>query len=488
MKRAINLFILICPLFLLLSCSPAIPRSPEDIPARKLDFSPQEPQQWTMSNGIKVMYVHDDELPLMRGVAVFRGGSLMEEAGKEGLAALTGSQMREGATQDFSPDELDELLDNLGASIESSFGSEWGSVSFSSLSGDFDKVLTIVAEVVQRPEFDKSRLALAKHLISEGIRRRRDDPDTMASMSFAAMVYGPQSPYSKSVSMQSLASISREDMKRFHKRFVHPQNTIIAAAGSMTAEEFARLLEKSFGAWKRDQDFVEPKVPAVGDSIRPGVYVLEREFEQARIILGHRGPQRLSPEHYRLALYNRIFGHGGFSSVLFKEVRSKRGLAYSVWGGFYPGPVSGIFEIQSGTRVSQALQTVSTIMDLVEESRREVFSESQIDDAVIGEGRRFVFNFETSRQTVGRRAWLDVMNYPPDYDKHFLDRLSKIEGGEIRDFARDNINMDEMVIVIVGDVSAEEIAQFFDGKRTVYRLDFDTEPHLIGPVKTASVM
>ncbi|MCB0345750.1 MAG: insulinase family protein [Bdellovibrionales bacterium] len=487
--RKILLVSFLFPLLTLAACSSnGIPRSPDDIPATKLDFSPVEPVEWTMSNGIKVLYIHDDELPLIRGVAVFRGGSLQEAPGQEGLAAITGSQMREGATQDFSPEELDELLDNLGASIESSFGSEWGSVSFSSLSDDLDQVLTIYAEVIRRPAFDSSRLALAKHLVAQEIVRRRDDPGTMASMSFASMVYGPNSPYSQSATMKSIASISRGDMQAFHKRFVHPQNTIIAAAGSIPIEELKRQLESKFGDWTRSDKFVPPVLPEVGDSLKPGVYVLPREFEQATIMIGHRGPVRLGPEHYQLALYNRIFGHGGFSSVLFKEVRSKRGLAYSVWGGFYPGAKSGVFEIDSGTRVTQALETIKTILDLVEKSREEQFTKDQIEDAVIGEGRRFVFNFETSRETVGRRAWLDVMDYPRDYDQKFLSRLGEVKADEILNFAKDNIDLDNLVIVIVGDISPQEVAKFFDGKRPVYQLDFDTEPHLVGPVRTASVM
>lgn len=486
MKR-LKALVCAAALLLLSACSAvSIPESPHEIPIEKLDFSPIEPREWTMENGVRVLYIRDDELPLMNGVVVFRGGQLFDEKGKEGVAAIAGAQMREGATKDLSPDELDELLDNLGAAVESSFGDEWGSVTFSSLSEDFDQVATILAEIVQRPAFDERRLALAKHLMAQGIHRRQDNPGTMASMAFAKLVYGEDSPYSSYVSLDSLRSISRKDLMRFHARFVHPENTLIALAGSVPESEVKELLQRTFGGWRGAGPWKPVAIPEVRGEIRPGVYVLERGFEQASILLGHRGPARLGPEHYELALFNRVFGSGGFSSVLFKEIRSKRGLAYSVWGGFYPGPVSGVLQIESGTRVSQALPTIATILELLKRSRHEPFSPDEVDDAVTGEARSFVFNFETSRQTVGREAWLEVMNYPEDYDQKFLERLSAVSRDEIRAFAEQEIEPDRMVIVIVGDISPEEVADFFGGKREVYRLEFDTEPHVVGAVRAAS--
>ena len=92
--------------------------------------------------------------------------------------------------------------------------------------------------------------------------------------------------------------------------------------------------------------------------------MLKREFDQASIVVGHSGPARNSPDIYRIQLFNRYFGHGSFGSLLFREIRSNMGLAYSVYGGIWPGFERGTVQIQSGTRVNKVTKAIRAILDL----------------------------------------------------------------------------------------------------------------------------
>ena len=191
---------------MLAGCS-GIANSPEKLGFGDISFSIPQAEEWQLPNGLKVYYYFNDELPQMRGRLYLPGGSLFNDSGITGLAAATGSQMREGGVPGLLPDQLDKRLDDLAASIESAFGDEYGTVSFFSLSEDFDEVFSLFGQVVREPVFNAQRLGLWKMLAAERIRRRRDKPKTMAAMAFADLVYGDESAYSKTTTFESVRFI-----------------------------------------------------------------------------------------------------------------------------------------------------------------------------------------------------------------------------------------------------------------------------------------
>ncbi|MCB0358466.1 MAG: insulinase family protein [Bdellovibrionales bacterium] len=462
------------------SANRGIPGSPSDLVIEPVSFTPPSPVEWKLANGLTVYFLPDDELPLMKGVLVYPGGSLYEPRDRTGLAALCGSQMREGSIQGIRPEQLDRTLDSLGASVESAFNEEYGSISFSGLTEDAETILTIVSDVARRPAFDANRLSLAKQLSFEAIRRRKDDPATMAGITFARYVYGADSPYAWAPTPETIQRITRDDLIAFRRRFVRPEGAILAITGALSEAEARALVDKIFASWAGDpEQWVRPTPPPVGDTLKPGLYILPREFDQATVKIGHRGPARTTPDFYRLSVFNSVFGYGGFTSVLFREVRTKLGLAYSVWGGFDPGPVEGIFSIDAGTRAAEAGRTVERSIELAREARTELYSEDLVQLAKDSARRSFVFRFETPRQVIGRRAWLVMHGFPEDFDDTYLPRISQVDPMDVRSVAASHIHPENLVIVVVGSVPVADLVKRFGSERPIYLLHFDIEPHVI---------
>lgn len=456
----------------------SIPSRPDQLGLKKIDFHIPQVDEWKLANGMTVYFYLNDDVPQVRGKIFFPGGSFNDPSGIGGLASATGEQMREGSIPGFTPDELDKKLDSMAASIESSFAGEFGSVSCFSLVEDFEEVFRLFSEVVRTPAFSPTRLSLWKIFAGEGIRRRRDDPATMALMTFTDLVYGLESPYAREVDYDSIKSITVERMREFHERFVRPDGARLVITGAISKEEVKRLVEQYFGDWTPGI-FQRPSLPPISHLLNPGVYILERDFDQATVLIGHRGPKRLTPDQYAMSIYNRVFGHGGFGSVLFREIRSRLGLAYSVVGGLYPGPEEGVFQVELATRSSEALNAIRETLELTKRSRTELPDQKNFDDAKSSVERSFVFKFADPGYLVERAAMLDLLGYPKDFDETYLSHIESVSPEDTRAVAQTWVKPEEAVIIIVGRIKPEEVKKAFGSALEVYPVTFDAKP-LVG--------
>ena len=484
-SRAGNMLVSsVCILLLLtlLSCSAnksSIPKRPDALGLEQLAFEIPEVEKHVLSNGLKVYLLYDEELPVVRGRLYFRGGSLHEPLELSGLASAHGSQLREGGTKSYSPEHLDKRLNELAAVVESGSGEEFGTVSFFALREDFSEVFDIFAEVLRKPRFQQKRLEIWRTRAYESIRRRREDPSTMASMAFAQLNYGEDSAYGSSALPSTVAKIGRREMLDFHEKHLLPNRATLTISGAIKWRDLEPHLLRNLSDWQ-PLESSESFEPSTGEAAAPGVYVLERDFQQASIVIGHRGPARLSKDMYAISLYNRLFGHSGFDSLLFAEIRSKLGLAYDVSGGFLPAYNTGVFRIDIGTRSEQALQAVAKALELYDESRVQAPKSPALQNAQQALQRSFVFKFDRSGKIVNRKAVLDLLGYPKDYDAQYLNRINSVKAQDILHAARGHLDSEKLYIVLVGKFSEKEVLASLGSERDIYRLDFDNAPRIKG--------
>ena len=229
-----------------------------------------------LPNGLVVYLVEDHTLPKVEGYALIKTGDRFEPADKVGLASLLGQAMRTGGTTTRSGEEIDRLLENTGASVETAIGTESATASLFALKEDLPLVVEILADLLQNPALPQDKIDLALVQERSAIARRNDNVIAVASREFSKLLYGPDSPYARSPEYETLQSISRDDLVAFHRRYFHPNQTILGLWGDFDPVAAKALVERAFGAWPR-QEVTPPPLPAVSAAATGSVNFIQKD-------------------------------------------------------------------------------------------------------------------------------------------------------------------------------------------------------------------
>ncbi len=412
-------------------------------------------ERYELDNGLVVYLMEDHDLPLVGGSATFRTGSYLVSAGQVGLAAITGEAMRLGGTLNHSPDELNELLEQRAASVETSIGGTSGTASFSSLTEDTTDVFELFADVITQPAFDTEKVALIKGRTAGGIARRNDDPDDIASREFNKLVYGEESPYARTVEYASLDNISRDDIVSFYQGTLSPENTILGISGDFEPEAMKALIERTLGSWECE-DHMDITEPPKGTQQAAGVFAVDQpQLTQSSILIGHIGGELRSPYHASMAVLNEVLN--GFGGRLFNEIRSRQGLAYSVYAFWSPRyDYNGIFIGGGQTRSEATVPFIESMYAELEKVRQEPITETELAFAKDSVLNSFVFNFQTPNQTLSRLIRYEYYGYPSDFVFTFRDELESATAEEVLAAAKAVLDPEKLITLVVG--SRAEIA------------------------------
>lgn len=407
--------------------------------------------RYELPNGLVVYLMEDHELPLVSGSATFRTGSRFEPAAQVGLASLTGEAMRQGGTTNLNTDALNQALEQRAAAIETSIDTAAGSASFSALAEDTEAVLTLFADVIQRPAFAQDRIDLLKRQYGGSIARRNDSPDSITAREFNRLVYGADSPYARTMEYATLEAISRDDIVGFYQASIRPERTILGLVGDFDSAAMAALIEQYFGDWRgTGTPLAVSPLPSVQQA-QTGIFTVNQpQMTQSSIRLGHIGGQLNYPDHAALAVMNEVLN--GFSGRLFNEVRSRQGLAYSVYAFWsprhdYPGLWVGGGQTRSAATVP-FIQSVKAEINQIRTSPISAEELAQAQDSVLNS---FVFNFQSPSQTLARLIRNEYYDYPADFIFQFQDQVRNTTAAEVLAAAQERLDPDQLVILVVGN-------------------------------------
>jgi predicted Zn-dependent peptidase len=418
------------------------------------NFKPIQPEEWRLANGLRVLYLKDDELPLVRGRLFIRGGSLWGPATPVGVVSAMGDQMRQGGAGSRSADALDQDLEELAATVTSSFSTEFGGVSFSALSSDLDQVFPIFADVALRPRFEGDRLALWKGQSLESIRRRKEDPSTVASIAFTQLLYG-DSPYGRVSVERDISGISREGLVTHHQKLVKPDGGLLVVTGRVDRPVVEKLVEAHFGDWGARGELLPP-APPVTHQPKPGIYFIELPFSQAAVQMGQLGVPRLTPDYPAIDMFNEVFGTSGFGSRLMQRVRTELGLTYGVYGGISPAVVKGVNYVFLQTKADSVAPAIAESIGVLSKMQSAPPTAVEMEEKTTAIENSFVLNFDSIDDIAVRNARLSLLDYPADYDQTYLTKVQEVTPAGVQEVAQKRWDPSSFVIVVVGNKTAYE--------------------------------
>lgn len=349
----------------------AIAAGPQLLPAQKI----------VLENGMTLLLAEQRKLPLVSLNLVVRAGSVADPQGQEGLANLTASLLRRG-TQGRSADQLSDLLDGSGATLNTQGGVDLSMIATEWMKADATKAVDLLADLVMTPSFPESEVKKLVAQRIDGVRSAKDNVQAVLRNYFGAQVFGKH-PYGRPSGgdENSLAHLNREAVVAFHAANYVPANLTLAIVGDFDKAELLRHVKARFEGWKPKGQapgiaLPEPQ-PQVGRKL---LLVDKPDATQTYFMIGNVGVARKHPDRIGLEVVNTLLG-GRFTSRLNSALRIKSGLTYGANSAFAYRQVPGFFQLNSYTRNASTEKALDLALAVLKEFVEKGITEEELASA-----------------------------------------------------------------------------------------------------------
>jgi zinc protease len=407
-------------------------------------------QRTVLPNQLVLLVCEEHSLPFVTFQLLIDSGSRKDPPGEEGLAYLTARGLLLG-TSKRTVTAIDEELDFMGASLNSSSSRDYVILNLRVLKKDLDKGIDLFMEVLTQPTFPEEEIRREAEKILAAIQSAEDEPGEVAQKEFQKALFHT-SPYGHPVegTKESIPRFAREALVRFYRNYYHPNNAILTIVGDITAEEVKARFLPRLAKWPMGEI---PKVPFITTFAKEQETVkIDRAITQANIIIGHAGVNRENPDFYPLTVMNYVLGGGGFASRLVEEIRNKRGLAYSVASFFDPGKYPGSFQIVLQTKNTSAREAISLALQQMERIQKEPVSEKELEGAkkyLIGS---FPLRFDTQGKLTNFLTQTEYFGLGLDYPEKYLSFIKSVTREEVLRVAKKYLHPKNTILIVVANL------------------------------------
>ena len=426
------------------------------IPAIGDDPEINIPAVWTseLNNGIRMWGIKHDELPLVTYTFEIDGSHLLENLDKAGTASLMAGLMNEG-TANKTPEELEEAIDLLGASINIRARDEAIVISVNTLSRNFEKTIDLVEEMLMEPRWDSTEFVLAKERVINSFQRNMANPGYMASRAIDKLMYGDNHVFSVPLSgtEKTVPGITLEDLQEFYNTKLSPSLTRFHIVGDIDQERVKAALSSLEERWEQKEvEFPEFEIPANPEESR--IFFIDFPgAKQSVIQIGNIAIPRSHPDYYPAYVANYKLG-GSFNGVVNLILREEKGYTYGARTGFSGGSLTGTFSASSSVRTTATAESVEIFKEEMEKYRNGI-SQEDIDftkDALLKSNARA---FETQRSLLGMLSEISQYDLPHDYIKQEEDFVRGLTVDEHKELVNKYIDPSRMYYLIAGDAKTQ---------------------------------
>ena len=422
------------------------------------------PKPWSaaLSNGLKVWGIPQTELPMVQYVIKIEGGHKLDDVAKAGVANLVATMLNEG-TKNKTPEELEDAIGLLGASIRASSDNEditieVGSNGFRSSGGmlarNFEKSLALVQEILLEPRWDKEQFDLAKSRIINGIRRNSSNPEFLASKTLNKLIFGDNVlAIDASGTVSSVASITLDDLKAYYGKYISPSIAKMLVVGNIDQQRVMKALATLNSSWTAKKVEI-PKVKMALAPEKSQIYFVDVPgAKQSVISIGAPSVPRSSLDFYPAFVANYKLG-GSFNGVLNLILREEKGFTYGARSGFTGSNDYGQFVATSKVRTNSTVESV-TIFKTEMEKYRKSNTQEYVDFTKASLLKGNALRFETLSGLMGMLNTMTDNDLSADYIKKEEAYLKNVTVEQQIQYSQKYIDPSKMYYVVVGDAKTQ---------------------------------
>jgi zinc protease len=407
----------------------------------------------TLANGLRVFVVTNASEPTVAvSLVIPTAGTLNDPTGMPGVASMAATLLTQG-TAKRSAEEIAETIDFVGGSLTASADEDDTSVSLNVVKKDVDLGMDLMSDVVLRPSFQQEELDRQKEQLLSSLQIDYANPSYLASAVFARVAYrGSGYGLPKDGTPDTAAKLDRTSIQKFHDHWYAPNETLIAFAGDITAEQAFATAEKYFGGWGK---IALPAVKVGAPEKIAGLHfwlIDKPGAVQTQIRIGKPGIPRSNPDYIPLLVTNRIFG-GGYNSRLNTEVRINKGLTYGANSSFTSLRYAGDFRAGTFTRTEATAEATRLVVDLIAKMSSGQLMPSELDFARDYLSGVYPIQSETAEQVAGRILAVAEYGLPADYNDVYPARIRSVNAEQVKGMAAGYFGANDLDLVLAGDVS-----------------------------------
>jgi zinc protease len=412
-------------------------------------------ERHTLPNGLRVIAVRRDHLPILSATVLLPAGTAMEAPGEAGLSAMTASLLTRGTLRRGAM-EIAEAADGIGAGLGVSSDYDYTLAGTGCLSRDAGEALALLAEVLLVPSFPDDEVERRRGEMLGLLERRRDDPSDLVRNRFLERIYGAHPYHHPREGLPgTLARFTRGDLAGFYRRHYRPDGAVLALVGDLDPGDAFRLAAELFGGWGTEEAVPTATVagiPPVCGECHASFDRLQKDgLTQAVIRLGCPGIRRDAPEYLAAVLMNYLLGGSGAGSRLYRALREDRSLAYEVFSNVHPRRERGYFFASCRTAVETADEALRVVEGELYRLCDEGAAPAEVDLA-----RRFFtgslpLGLETNDHLATNALAREFYGLEEEFWLREIERLDAITVAEVDEAARRIIQIDRLAVVVAGD-------------------------------------
>ena len=393
------------------------------LPALLIAQSYKLPEYTTfkLKNGLTVYLMERHSVPVISVSTIIPAGAINDQ-NQAGLADLTATALKHG-TKNYTKAQLDEAIDFIGASLNTSAAKEFSRVSAKFAAKDQANVLGIMKEVLINPVFNADEFEKEKSRLLVNLEQQKESPRSVIGSYFNKLIYG-EHVYGNITegTNTSISALTVNDLKKFHQANYIPNNAAMSIVGDFSSKVMKKEITKLFAGWKKGISAKESLSSAsINTPTESRVLLVNKEdAKETTFFIGSKGISRNNPDYIAIDVINTLFG-GRFTSMLNDELRVNSGLTYGAGSRFSTLKSGGTFYISTFT----ASKTTEAAIDKTLEVLTKLHT-TGIDEKSLTSAKNYVKGqFPPDYETTGQLANLLTQMFWYNLDASFINNFEK---------------------------------------------------------------
>ena len=408
-----------------------------------------------LSNGMRVLGIENSEVPLVQFEIVLDGGQLLEDINKVGVSNLLARMMTQGTVRK-TPQELEEAIQQLGATINVAADSEDIRIRVNTLARNYEQTLALVEEILLEPRWDAKEFDLVKQSTISQIRQQEANPNAVAQNNYNVLIYGKDNIRSRNIlgTIESVNAITLDDLKAFYNKNLSPSIARMHVVGALNKTAITKPLGGLNKKWASKKveipDYKTPSPPT-----KSQIYFYDvPDAKQSVIRFGYPALAQTDKDFYPASVMNYILGGGGFASQLTQQLREGKGYTYGINSNFSGTKSPGAFTIASGVRTNVTLESAQLIKSILQDYAKN-YSENDLETTkgfLIKSNARA---FETAAAKLNMLENISKYGWKYDYVKEREQIVKTMTVERIKSLSQKYLDADKMIWLVVGDAKTQ---------------------------------